>query len=561
MSASDQFLYDSSLLPEGVSSPFLNKKTVYVPDSNASSDYQNQIIYDFSQLSNSFSWIDWKSGVFEIPVTIVVENTSTGVIAQMNDYINSYFCGLKSGSHHLVSSISVNLNNTSVVSLQNNLNFYVQYKLLTESSADDLKKYGPTQYFVPDSSTSFHYASTRDGPGFTNNRPNVNVAEDYSTQVYKFSQNAGFGDRLANVLDYGAGTTDAFYQQTINDTTKTTQQALSTFTTDGNNKAYFSILCTIRLRDVCDLFNELGLTRGMYVNMIINLNSSKQTLTYTKNTETMTLSNISVGGLTNPLLISSAAANQPNAWLSAQTGAGNTTTIEIAMSVGTARTTSGTSYTSPLLGGRTRFSVDLYQMNPILEERYLSLKTKDVYYTDIYTYLYQNQISAGATFNTLVSNGISRPTSVIVFPFVSKSANGTLTSVPIYQSPFASEPGTTSCIPITNWNVLVSGTAIFQQDYQYDYQQWLEELSRANAVNGGQSIGLTSGLLSQKDFQFGYRFLVADLARRLPADDLARSIEVRGTNNTNVPIDILVVVEYQRKLTYDISSGAIVATM
>lgn len=560
MSASDAYLYDASLMPEGVSSPFLSKKTVYVLDSNAGPDYQGQIIYDFSSLSNSFSWIDWKSGVFEVPVSIVVENTSTSLF-DMTDYINSYFCGLKAGTHHLINSISVNVNNTSVVSLQNNLNFYVQYKLLTELSGNDLKKLGATQFFVPDTSTSFHYASTRDGPGFTNNRPNINIAEDFSTQAFKAGQNAGFGERLSNVLDYGAGTTDAFYQQTINDTAKCTQNAISTFTTDGTQKAYFSILCTIRLRDVCDLFNEMGLTRGMYVNMIINLNSSKQTLTYTKNTETMTVSSINVGGLTNPLLISSAAANQPNAWLSAQLGAGETATIEVAMSVGTAKTTSGTSYTSPILGGKTRFQVDLYQMNPVYEERYLALKTKDVFYTDIYTYLYQNQISAGQSFNILASNGISRPTSVIVIPFVSKAANGTLTSVPIYQSPFASEPGTSSCIPITNFNVLLSGTAVFQQDYQYDYQQWLEELSRANAINGGQSIGFTSGLLSQKDFQFGYRFLVCDTQRRLPQDDIARSVEIRGTNNTNVPIDILVIIEYQRKLTYSISTGGLLTTV
>ena len=560
MSASDNFLFDSSMMPEGVTSPFLNKKTIYVPDSNASSEYQGQLIYDLSQISNSYNWCDWKSGVFEMPVSIVVENTGTGVLAKMNDFINNYFCGLKNGSHTLINSISVNVNNTSVVSLQNNLNFFVQYKLMTQLSADDLKKLGSSQYFAPDGSTSFHYASTKDGPGFTNNRPNINLAEDFSTQVFKSGQNAGFGDRLSNVLDYGAGTTDAFYQQTINDTAKCTQNAIPFFTTDGDNKAYFSILATIRLRDVCDLFNELGLTRGMYVNMIINLNSSRQTLTYTKDTETLTVSSVQVTGLTNPLLISSAEDDQPNAWLSAQVGAGDTATIEVAVAVGTAKT-SGASYTSPLLGGRTRFSIDLYQMNPVFEERYLSLKTKDVYYEDVYTYLYQNQIQAGASFNTLVSNGISRPTSVIVMPFVSKSANGTLTTVPVYQSPFASEPGTTSCIPITNWNVLVSGTAIFQQDYQYDYQQWLEELSRVNAVNGGQSTGFTSGLLSQKDFQFGYRYLVADLARRLPQDDIARSIEVRGTNNTNVPIDILVVVTYQRKLTYDVASGGLLATV
>ena len=559
MSSSDHYIFDSSLMSEDITSPMLTKKNIYILDSNATSDYQGQITWDFSQISNSFLWADFKSGVFEIPVTILVENTDAGVIADMSAVINSFFCGLKNGSHHLINSINVNVNNTSVISLTNFLNHYVSYRLMTELSQDDQKKLGATQFFSPDSSTSFHYASTQDGPGFTNNRPNPNVAENYSTQAFKFSQNAGFGDRLQNVLDFGANVTDAFYKQTINTTAKCTQNGISYFVTD-TNKAYFNILATIRLRDICDLFEQLPLVRGTYVNMVMNLNTSRQTLTYVKNTQTLTASSVTItAGQTNPLLIASASANQPNNWLDSIAG-GTTAQLEVALGVGTAKTSSGASYTNTLLGGRCRFYVDLYQLNPLYEERYLSLKTKEVHYTDIYTYLYQNQIAAGATFNFLATNGISRPRSVIVIPYVSKASNGTLTTVPIYQSPFASEPATTSCVPITAWNVLVSGTAIFQMDEQYDFTQWLEELSRANAVNGGQSNGFTSGLLSQKDFQYGYRYLVADLSRRLPQDDIARSIEIRGTNNTNVAIDLLVIVEYDRKLNLDLSSGSITTT-
>lgn len=556
MSSSDAYLYEASLLPEDMATPFLNKKTVYVMDSNATSDYQNQLVYDLSSLSNSFNWIDFKSAVLEIPFTILVE--SIDEIANMDTVINSFFAGLKCGSHQLINSMSVNVNNTSVISLTNFLNHYVQYKLLTQLSSDDQKKLSASQYFSPDSSTSFHYGSVADGPGFTNNRPNVNIAEDFSTLAFKYTQNGGFGDRLQNVLDYGTNVTDAFYKQTINTTGKCKDNAISYFDTNGQT-ARFNILATIRLRDICNLFDELPLVRGTYVNMIINLNTSTQTLTYVKNTTTFSVSSVSVNGQTNPLLISSASVDQPNNWLDTVVGAGKTGILEVACNVGTAKTTNA-SYTTPLLGGRTRISVDLYQMNPIYEERYLSLKTKEVNYTDIYTYLYQNQISADSTFNFLSTNGISRPTAVILIPYVSKASNGTLTTVPIYQSPFASEPGTTSCVPLTNVNILVSGTAIFQQDYQYDYQQWLEELSRINAVNGGQSNGFTSGLLSQKDFQYGYRYVVADLSRRLPQDDIARSIEIRGKNNTNVAIDLLVVVEYQRKLTIQLDTGGIVQT-
>lgn len=558
MSSSDNYLYETSILSDDISEPFLSKKNVYVLDSNATSDYTGQVIVDCSQLSNSFSWVDWKSAVLEMPFTVLIENTDTTVIADMSAVINSFFCGLKSGSHHLINSISVNVNNTSVVSLTNYLNHYVSYKLLTTMSQDEIQKFGTTQFFSKDNATSVHFGNTRDGPGFSNNRPNTNVAENYSTQAFKATYNTGFAERLRTPLDFGAGVSDAFYTNT---TTKAicTQNGISYFETD-TNKAYLYILATIRLRDIVDLFNELPLVRGTYVNMIINLNTSTQTLSYDKDTETFGCAVTNVVGLTNPLLISSAVANQPNAWLSSSIAATKTGTFEVACNVGTAKTSSGASKTNPIMGGRCRLYVDLYQMNPLYEERYLSLRTKQVFYKDIYSYLYQNQISAGATFNTLVTNGISRPLEVVVIPYVSKSANTGLTSVPIYQSPFAAEPGTTSPIALTNFNILVSGTALFQSDIQYDFNQFLEETARTNAINGGQSNGFMSGLISQQDFTYSYRFYVADLSRRLEADNVARSIELRGTNNSSVPIDLLCFVVYERSLTIALDSGALTST-
>lgn len=559
MSSSDNYLYETSLLSDDISEPFLSKKNVYVLDSNATSDYTGQVIFDLSQLSNSFSWVDWKSATLELPFTVLIENTDTAVLANMSAVINSFFCGLKSGSHHLINSMSVNVNNTSVVSLTNYMNHYVSYKLMTTVSQEEIQKFGTTQFFTKDNAPSIHFGNTRDGPGFSNNRPNANIAENYGTKAFKATYNTGFAERLRTPLDFGAGVTDAFYTNT---TTKAicTQNGISYFETD-TNKAYLYILATVRLRDVCDLFNELCLTRGTYVNMIINLNSSTQTLSYDKDTETFGCAVTNVVGLTNPLLISSAAANQPNSWLSSSIAATKTGTFEVACNVGTAKTSSGASKTNPIMGGRCRLYVDLYQMNPLYEERYLSLRTKDVYYKDIYSYLYQNQISAGGNFNVLVTNGISRPLEIVVIGYVSKSANTGLTSVPIYQSPFASEPGTTSCVPLTNFNILVSGTAIFQSDIQYDFNAFMEETSRANAINGGQSNGFTSGLIGQQDFQYCYRYNIADLSRRLKGDDIARSLELRGTNNSTVPIDLLVFVVYQRKLTIDVSNGALISNV
>lgn len=566
----DRFLYEASMMTDAPSSPFLKKQVVYVQDTQNTSNYTGQINLDLSQLSNSYQWIDFTSMVWEIPFTIVVENTNTTDITDMSAVINSYFAGLKNGSHQLLQSLSVSINNSSVVQLSNYLSSYVEYKLMTSLSESDVKKWGASIGFAPDSATSFHYSadgSSGDGPGFTNNRPNSQVATDYSTKAFKTTENEGLAARLRSPLDLSTGVTDAWYNQSFGAGTLATsrtaanQNAISYFTTPTTNAAVFYILATIRFKDMANLFAELPLLRGTYVSAVLNYNASAQTISYAKDTNIFTTTTPQITGLSNPIIVSSAAANQPNYWMEGALGAGETGTFYVSCNVGTAKGATGTEYTNPLLGGRTRVSADLFSMNPIMESRYLSLKTKDVYYTDFYSYMYQNQVGAGQPFNFLATNGISQPTAVIVIPFVSKSSNTGLTSVPIYQSPFASEPGTTSSIPITQFNVQVSGTNIFQDNFQYDYQQFLTELASINALNGGASTGLTSGLISQQDFQYGYRYLIADLSRRLPNDDISRSISITGLNNSQMAIDLLVLIEYRRKLTFSLDTGAIVPTM
>jgi len=131
--------------------------------------------------------------------------------------------------------------------------------------------------------------------------------------------------------------------------------------------------------------------------------------------------------------------------------------------------------------------------------------------------------------------------------------------VPPYQSPVDPAGSTTTPFAsITNWNILVSGSPIFPQNYMYDYDQFIQETSRTGAINGGESVGLTSGLISQTDFMSSYRFYTVNLARRLPLDDVAKSIQVQGYNNTGMAMDYMCFVSFQRKLTIDTRTGAVV---
>ena len=109
-------------------------------------------------------------------------------------------------------------------------------------------------------------------------------------------------------------------------------------------------------------------------------------------------------------------------------------------------------------------------------------------------------------------------------------------------------------------NVLISGTNLYQQNYNYDYEAFQQELRKTSAINGGDSMGCNSGLISQDDFSNGYRFIVNDLSRTQSqaTDDIGKSVQVIGTNAGNYAIDITWLVFYEREIEIDLQSGSLI---
>ena len=129
------------------------------------------------------------------------------------------------------------------------------------------------------------------------------------------------------------------------------------------------------------------------------------------------------------------------------------------------------------------------------------------------------------------------------------------------NSPFSSSPGTTAPqASITNLNVLVSGQNIYQSNYMYDFEEFLQEVHGSNAINGGISLGLSSGLLSQNDWENGYRFCYVDLSRRIsqPNDDISRSIQVMFTNSANYATDYYFIIGFEKSITISTSTGSLI---
>ena len=155
-----------------------------------------------------------------------------------------------------------------------------------------------------------------------------------------------------------------------------------------------------------------------------------------------------------------------------------------------------TGYTNGTLAPSITLNVPAYTYSPMYETSYLSSPIKKIVYTDIYQYAVNN-IPAGTVFNNLITNGIANIKRVILIPFF-QTAGTSLSCSPI-QSPFdTAGGGTTSplCI-IGNFQIQISGQNMLYNQYQYTYNEWLQQLYGTLSVNGGLTDGLSSGLTSQ----------------------------------------------------------------
>jgi hypothetical protein len=210
---------------------------------------------------------------------------------------------------------------------------------------------------------------------------------------------------------------------------------------------------------------------------------------------------------------------------------------------------------SPLSPSIT-LNVPAYTFAPMFETSYLSSPVKKIVYTDIYQYSVPS-ISSGQTFNQLITNGIANIKSVLLIPFY-VNAGSALQVSPILSPYDTAGGGTTSplCL-IGNFQVQISGQNMLYNQYQYTYNEWLQQLYGCNSINGGQTDGLSSGLLSQIDFETLYNYYYVDCSRMLAVEELVpKSVQILGQNFSTQPIQLFVFVNYGVEISLDILTGA-----
>jgi hypothetical protein len=198
----------------------------------------------------------------------------------------------------------------------------------------------------------------------------------------------------------------------------------------------------------------------------------------------------------------------------------------------------------------------MYDMTSSAEQAYLSkLSTKVIKYDDFLSFQTQN-IPPNGNFTQVLTNSIARGRKLIGVSVLTENYAGAYGTISPLASPFSTSPFTTARNAITNFNVLVSGSNLYQSILNYTFEQLQNEL-RKEGINGGSSLGMSSDLISQNDFENGYRFIVANLSRTPSeaTDNVSKSIQVIGTNTGDKPITIYWFFVFERSVELDVQTG------
>ena len=575
----DSFIYEDSNEPQITLEPFVQKQWVWALDQNNGSYSGSQVLLDTSSLSNSGKYVSYSEAFFVIPIVMRLAATSANAqIANVRNARSAFAAGLKSGYYQFLYSATVEYNNTSIVQLVPNLHQYVTYKLLTSLSRDSLEKYGALIGFYPDSFLSCKYGAQSAvdpaGHGVLNNRdlPQFPATVYTWDAVNSQANNMGMFYRQQNTtaLDPVAPADIA----TFTSPSQAGQYGLNYFRlgTGGDiDSKYWFITAVVRLKDMADFFERLTLVKGAFVRFVLNLNLATHNFNITTNGGVVTDVSITQNILSNgntPLMLANAsqAGNGMFELGNILATAGNAT-YSFTLTANVARDPT-TLVQHPTLSG-VRLYAPLYTFNPVQEEAYLTLnKIKTIRYNDLYNYTIDVVCSGTAgslqgTVTSLLTNGVPNPQYLVIIPFVGSGSNNTgngTAAISAYGSPFASEPGTSSCgIALTDLNVQVAGVNVFTQNEQYSWENFTEELALNNAINGSQVDGLNSGLITYQMWNNNYRYYTVNLSRRLPAENsVPKSLQVTATvlSGSIERVQLQVFLVWGREIAIDLETGA-----
>lgn len=552
----DEVAYSLSTSQQETLFDFSSRQYTYIPDQNSGSYPNGSIVFDLASLANSGKFWDPRQSFLTIPLVMNL-NVSGGTMGA--DAENVFSMSLKNGFHHLINSLSVEITNNQVVNLTNLSNLDIHYRLISSMNSEDVVNLGPSLGFAKDNAESISYvASGLKGIGEINNNiteASSNTAGGWKGPNARQGFNAG---RLQRMNNTSFDPASSVFSNASN-----SAQAGKNYCVQSDTNVTYYIIATLPLRFLHSIFNQLPLAKGIYCRLIVNTNCQSSSVLTIGTTGTL-YTNVVTSSQSNtlPFMVSQIGTTRGLVTTAATTG--------LTASIGIGKSVIPSTFTHPTLQ-TCRIYACMYEMSPAWEEQYFSIvPTKKILYNDILSFQVLN-VGAGASFSQILTNGVSRARYLLMVPQLSASVNGSANATDQVRtginvgspmnSPFSSSPAT--CLPhayVTNFNVLLSGTNLYQSNISYRFEQWQQENRASNSINGGLTLGMSSGILSQSDFENGYGYIYVDLSRKISqsSDDISRSIQVVGTNSSLCMVDYHCVISYEREIVLSTSTGSLV---
>ena len=582
--SADKLVFDLSQEVDGTPNVFINKSWLNILDNQNGQYSSNQSVIDTSQLTNSNKYMSYREAYLAIPMLLSLSPTAANsnfLPATSGATSADFALGLKNWFGQIVHSLTLDYNGVTVIQQTPFCNMWNSFKLVTSFSWSDVTTQGASIGFYPDDPLSFTFAISisPNGIGTCNNSDFSNVVLQTTVTGYSNYKsglgNVGFlsrqryinydPDGIAGVAGSGQDTYSTLLTSSAAQTlwkSYVSRKINGSATVTGGLQ--ISIQAIVYLKHLHSFFNFIPLVKGAFMKMTLNLNNT--TIAFTSGGgagSTLQLDSVAnaVGGVC-PIMVASKVANNGGATsLVAGQYRANLSVgrfcLDSTINSGSLANSNGA------FGNSIQLYIPSYSFNPVFESAYISAPIKEIKYTDIYQYQISNVPASSGQINNLVSNGIAGLKSVLVIPFFSAATNLILGAgtgaLPAYQSPY--DPAGTGCTSplahITNFNVVISGQNMIYNTQRYTFEQFANQLYGANAVNGGQTDGLTSGLIDQLGFEMEYCYYYVDVSRMLPIEEsVPKSVQIIGQNTSARAMDYFVFCEYSCSMSLDIISGS-----
>lgn len=547
-SASDKYVFEESIDQQDNSVLFQAKKWTYITDSQ-NGNFNGQIQFDLNTLSSQSQWTSLSDSIIQFPVKLSLKN-SAGI--HTNNAANILSAAIKNGHFQFVDSIQITIGGNTVSSSQIYTNIDTTYKILSTWDQNTLTKYGDTlgialDDYVGPVDTGLGITSSLDNAARVATGTNGFDLVQLNNPGYKARQLFNNNDVLTTNLGKSIlGTNQAVLG-------KSNVEVGAPTAAVGSDIFVMYLLASVRMKDISDFAAKMPLCKNLKGFIYVNYNASTHTLTNTgaatsSASANFTTSNTADYGRCAPALLN--IGTDGFAF-----GAANGS-VQFKAEVGSSATSNLTN--ARQITSTARLLCPYYIANPTID-RALTQSNKTFRYNE--RFVTQFSIDAEGSINTTLTAGITNPKRVILYPYFTgagSSGNSGFIANPLL-SPYDGSPSTTSPFSsIQNFQLYVGNLPMFQQPIFYDYDNWLQEIS-TQGLDGGQNNEVSSGLISQRQWNQLYRYYTCDVSRRLdPSEDgCSKSIQVSCTNSTKCPLTVIAIIWYEKEVSMDTASGMI----